>query len=376
VSRFAAIAVGAIGAGVACGHAPAAAPANRAREGVSIALYDRAGEGYAIVDDRRWVEVAGDALELGGVDPRAALPSLVIEPLDGEALEIGACTRARLPVAPPAPAAFAPALSCGVAGAPGRRLVRILYIVPQLTYRASHDVAITRADQVTVVSRFAIATPAWHVRADATLFDGAPGGEPPPREIGHGVVMLDGGTAVIATPPHTVAAQLRRVYEGAVRTGGEIPARDPRWRRDSQSAIWVWLELDGTPLSLGPVHAHVELAGEPQRDIDVPAPGRRQTAAALRLPLWIDDQLRGTRERQTLAPDDGALIDHVVLSLANLGDAARDVWFEEPLRPARHRTVRRAWPAAPSASGSVLRLRLQVPAGNIARAGFDVAYEL
>jgi hypothetical protein len=378
-------AVAAIGGGIGCGRERVTAPANAAREGVSIALYDPGAGGYGVIDDRRWVDVTNDALMLDRVDPRAALPSLVIEPLAGGALEIGACTRDRIPAAPvaagahvvaPVPAAFAPMLWCAVHGVRGRHLVRVLYVVPSFTYRTGHDVAMSASDRATVASRFAIATPAWRVRAAVTLFAGAPGAEPPPREIARGIVMLDGSIALIATPPRPVTAKLRRVYEGAVRTRGEIGAHDPRWRRDSQPAVWVWLELDGAALAPGPVHAHVELAGEAVRDVDVPAAGRRQAAAVVRLPLWIDDQLRGTRERRTRAPDDAALTDQLSLSVANVGDTTRDVWIEEPLRPARRRAVHRSWPSVPTVTGGVLRVRLRVPAGTVERAGFEVEYEL
>jgi hypothetical protein len=382
---------GLIGLAVACGAcgpggrpAPAApvAPANPPREGLSIALYDHHGDGaYAVVDDRRWIDVTGDALVLDHVDPGAALSSLVIEPLAGGALDVGSCLRDRIPGPPVAaaaegqpaaatPAMFAPVLRCAVRAAPGRHLVRVLYVSPALGYRAQHDLTMTAPDRATVTSRFAIVTPVWHARADVTLFDGRPGREQPPREVARGPILLDGGTAVIAAPPREVAAALRRFYRGAGSDDGDA-------RHDSQPAVWVWLELDERALALapGPVHAHVVLPQEGVRDIDVPAAGRRQAAAMLRLPLWIDDQLRGKRDRWSGSPDDQAGTDRLTVSVANTGAVTREVWIEEKLRPARRRTVTHAWPGEPTIVKNLLRMKLTVHAGRIEHAGFEITSE-
>src|SRR6185436_6130224 len=66
--------------------------------GITIALYTRGDASFAVVDDRRWVEISGRSIMLANIDPGAALASLVIEPAD-RALRIGACTRERLPLA-------------------------------------------------------------------------------------------------------------------------------------------------------------------------------------------------------------------------------------------------------------------------------------
>jgi hypothetical protein len=403
---------------LACTHQRPSTPARTADAGIAIAVYDLADHApYGVIDDRRWVELAGSVLVLEHVDPRAALPSLVIEALDDPhpsdhsfghqraALEVGACARDRIPGSAVAPAAdsaptaasamggasessapgaasgplataFVPLLRCAARGAPGRHLVRILYVVPALDYRASHDVAMTAPDRATVVSRFALATPVWQARAEVTLFDGMPGTQQPPREVARGPVMLDGGIAVLAARPRVVPAQLRRIYDGAVHRRSEVGARDPRWQRESHPAVWVWLELAGLTLAPGPVRAHVQLTGEPTRDIDVPALGRRKLANALALPLWVDEQLRGRRDRWSQSREDATLIDRFAVSIANLGEATREVWIEEALRPARRRTVSRAWPGAAAVLETVLRMKVTVPAGKIERGGFEVEYEL
>lgn len=49
--------------GLACRPPPAAAIAEP-HDGVAIALYTRpGGDGYGVVDDRRWVELAGGAID-------------------------------------------------------------------------------------------------------------------------------------------------------------------------------------------------------------------------------------------------------------------------------------------------------------------------
>jgi hypothetical protein len=390
----------------ACARRATALPVQAVHDGISIAVYaspagaadDPGGVGYALIDDRRWIDVDGDAIVLDRIAPEVALESLVIEPLAGGSLVIGACLRAwvgRDPADDGAPAAdhgpvLAPMLRCAVHARRGRYLVRVLYVSHALGYRAQHDVAMTAPDRATVVSRFAIATPPWHTRGNVAVWSGLPGTEHPPRELARGAVMLDGSTAVIAVPPRVISAELRWVYEGAARAADGSDPRERQWRHDSHPAVWVWLELrDARTESLaGAVHAHVEPPGEPARDIDVPPLARRTIAAGLGLPLWIDPQLHGRRDLRTDSPDDGALTDRFALSVANTGSVPRDVWIEEPLRPVRRRSIVHAWPSEPSvvsrsslgdargASRESLRLKLTVPAGKLAHGGFEIRYEL
>ena len=77
-------------------HAPPPA-LSPAAAGLSIALYRGDDLAYGVVDDRRWVDVAGKELALDHVDPGATLASLVIEPLETRALHVGECTRDRIP---------------------------------------------------------------------------------------------------------------------------------------------------------------------------------------------------------------------------------------------------------------------------------------
>lgn len=351
-------------------RAPATAPVAGVAGGVSIALYERpGGDGYGVVDDRRWIDIAGDSVVLDRVDPGAALPSLVIEPLAGGAIDLGACLRD--------PGA-AGALRCTVRARPGRYLIRLLYVSSRLRYRSQHEATATTAGRATLWSRFSILTPDWRTRAELTLYDGAPGGEPAPREIARGGVMLDGGTAMIDLAAREVTARLRRVYDGAVRRSDGPDPRDPRWGRESQSSVWLWLEFPGlgdAGLAPGPVHVHLAVPGEATGDVDVAPPSRRTGGGELRLPLWVDDQLIGKRERSTEAPDDAVLSDRFAIAITNHGDTAREVWIEEALRPAARRSLANAWPRPPELGRHRLRLPLVVAPGATERARFAIDYE-
>jgi hypothetical protein len=271
---------------------------------------------------------------------------------------------------------FETRVHCTVAGAPGRHLIRILYVSTQLAYKGEHDIAMTAADHASVTSRFAFHTPAWRARADVTLFDGIPGGERPPREVARGPVELDGSIAVIAAPPLDVKARLRRIYDGAIATP-ELSAIDAAWNAQSVRAVWVWLELEALRLAPGPMHVHVELPGESVRDAEVPALGRRQddrADAPLRLPLWMDAQLAGSRQRFA-DTGDAQLAERLVLSVANLGDVEREVWIEEHARPAKRRRVERAWPGKPSSTNDIVRAKVAIKPHAVERLGYTIEYE-
>ena len=414
-----------IGAVIATACAPRPArPASRSLEaGVAIALYGTGDPdtAYAVVDDRRWVESSGHELALDRIDPGASLASLVIEPAGAEPLAITRCTRDVLPVVPaavpaavlplhaasaelppsvdaeaqavPAPPrmaapaatleAVAPTVHCAIAGPPGRRLVRIMYVSRTLGYRTQHDVAMVTPDRARLVTRFAIATPAWHEHAAITVFDGRPGGERAPTELARGQVALDGSIAILAVPPRELAARLRWVYDGAIATP-ELDASDAAWNAGSTRAVWVWLEVPHAALSRGPARVHVELPGEPIRDLELASASRGAPGSGdpglLRLPLWADGALSGTRQRLSdpgFDPDaaNGALAERLMMSIANLGDAPRDVWIEEHLRPSRRHTLAHAWPKSPATSGDLVRERVTVRPRAIVRVGYTVTYE-
>src|SRR3569623_2449772 len=419
-------------AGSAChAHPRTSAPAAPGAAGVAISLYSNgdASTAYGVVDDRRWVELGGSELVLEQIDPGASLASLVIAPLDAAPLALERCAREALPVQAPPPAKVAPppkrrvlshaqalaearraiearvrsllmpapapspsvvdlpdhaevarpvvaaTVRCTVAAAPGRHLIRILYISHALGYRTQHDLAMTAADRAHLVTRYAFATPAWHAHADVTVLDGMPGGDKLPTALARGPVALDGSIAILAAPPRDIAASLRRIYDGAVSTPG-VDIADAAWNAESTHAVWVWIDLAAT-LAPGPVHAHVVLADEPARDVDLPGTLRAVHGDHVRLPLWLDTTLAGSRMRYADPSIDAGetMSERLLLSISNLGDQPREVWVEERVRRARHRKLERAWPQRPIAAGDIVREQLEVKPHAIARLGYTVTYE-
>ena len=341
---------------VAACHVPHVAAPVVPPPGVAIALYRAGDRALAVVDERSWVTIEGGAFTVGPVDPATPLAQLLVEPLDDPALQIGACTRAGY------------ALRCATSGA-ARALVRVVYVTSALHYEARHVLDVTAPDRAALATRLEVATPAWGVRADVTVFDGAPGGDRAPRELVRAPVTLDGTTAALDVPRRTLAARLVRVYDGAVVRQG-VPPTDPAWGRASTRDVLVALELPDAPIAAGPVHVHVALPGEPARDADLAlAPG------AHRLTLGTDDTLHGTRLRMADFAGGDTLADVLSVSITNTGAAPREVWIEEPLRAARVRRVSGAWPGPARVVGDVVRLVVRVPAGGRAGAGCTVAYD-
>jgi hypothetical protein len=384
----------------ACHATPAIEHATTPSVGVSIALYQHGESAVSVVEDRRWVDVANGVLVLDHIDPAAALPSLVIEPLGESTLVVGQCARDRVTYEPgidsalgryakrqtliarrrleggPVPATEGPetavsSLRCHVSGAPGRHLVRVLYVSPTLQYRAQHELTMTVGDRATVVTRFAIATPAWARTATATLFDGVPGGDPSPREIARATIQLDGSTAILAAAPREAPARLHRIYRGAQPA---LPDRNAAWERQPVQAVWVWLELSGLELPPGAMFAHVEVPGEVTRDVQVPASGRELLGTTIRMPLWIDDQLRGMRTRVVVSSKGSSLGDRLQFSVANIGADPREVWIEEPLRSAKRQRLAGARSTRSVLAGDRARTRLLVKPGTIERATYTIEY--
>ena len=378
------------------------------REGTAIAVYDR-GDGTAteVVDDRRWLELpAGQrTLVLYDIDPAAALPSLVIEPV-GAALRIGACRRdevgeaaaaqvheralqrsldGELPeptirsAAASAPAAFAPIVTCAADGAPGRYLVRVLYVTAGLPYRAQHEVRMAAPDRATVRSTYTLATPAWHRTADVTVFEGAPGGVHVPRQLARGEVVLDGSSGAIVVPEREVKGRLRRIFDGAMPTSTDIASSDLQWGEGSREVVWVWLELADARIPPGPVHAILDLPNELARVSDIAIEARRADAddpdAPTRLAIYADEDLHGSRQRWHDFVDSAELADRFLMAVSNTGDEPREVWIEEHLRAAKRRVVAHAWPKPPGLHGEILRSKVVVGAGKTVRVGYTVDYD-
>jgi len=382
VSRALALLVTVAGCG---SHAVAVRELEVPQAGVALALYRGGDAGYGVVDDRRWIDVDTDHVLLSNIDPGAALASLVIESPD---VQIGPCTRQRRPDAaaadahggrpePVAPrgARFVPSVECAVKGAPGRYLVRIVYVSTTLTYRVQHELVVRESDTTTIDSRFAMQTPPWRTPASVVMFDGVPGGVEPPREIARGMLTLDGGTSVLVAPTRDVPSSLRYVFEGT-RDGAADDGRDP-----SISWVWATLELPGVTLAPGNVRVHVTASAEdrwidvpprPVRDPDDTAP---DAGAPLRLPLWVEESLRATRQRMTIDDDGVRSAESVLLSVANTGDTPREVLAIEHARKAKKRTLDRPWPEKPFTRGDAIVNKLTIKPGGVAKAGYVIVYE-
>jgi len=370
----------------ACSHSAPLAASRQPLAGVSIAIYENS---YSVIDDRRWVDSDGKQLVLEHVDPGAALASLVIEELAGDQLAIGRCERDRVPQATdalgkaqrdarlahkgtPGPArdVFVPVVRCAVAGAPGKYLVRMLYVSQQLRYTAEHELAVTTPGHARVQSHYTVVTPAWGERAPAspaeaivTLFEGTPGGEHPPVEIARGAITLDGSTAAIAGPVRDVPAELRRVLR-AESLDATAPAMP----------VWAWLELPKLRLAPGLARVHVELPGEDAGDYEMPVEPPVDDDE-LRLRLFADATLKGTRQRTSDYSEGAELAERLVLSVANTGTVAREVWLEEKLRPSRRHAIERAWPIKLGAQHELVRTRVVVQPGKSEHVAFTVAYD-
>ena len=379
----AALAATALVAGLGCRPPHPAPVAAVPSEGISIAVYAGKGRSYAVVDDRRTVEVTGRTILLDRIEPGAALATLLIEPLGpaGAALAIDQCARERLAVGPgpaaaprpgsaarspavPVPASVpSPLVACAVTGRPGRYLVRVHHVAASIGFRTQHEIAMTAPDRATVSTRFVVSAPAWGGRAEVVLHDGAPGAGEPPRVLARGTITLDGGAAVIALPPRDVPARLVHVYDGMTR--GSIADRtDAAWGRESHRDVRAMLELDDAQLLPAPAYVRIaagddvhELrtayapdAPSPAEDAAPPASLARSAppAAPRRLALWIES----VAPRQPQAHRPPRRRRHVRQSLRALG--------HEP-RPRAARALDRG--AAPPRAPPRDPARAPVPAG-------------
>jgi len=407
----------------ACGARAVREPAPATpTEGLALAIYASGERSYGVVDDRRTIEVANDTLVLDRIDPAAALQSLVIEPLGDDPLRVVSCVRERVDASPaalsqlaeargerpkrmivvhdlhdPSPERFhfedtnemepavvpgagvlSPLVRCRVEARAGKHLVRVLHVTSTLAFRTQHDLTMTDAERVRITTRFAIATPVWRSRANVVLYEGLPGDETPPHELARGPIILDGSTAIIASEARELPARLRSIYDGTkLEDSDDVEPNDIVWGRASRHQVWVWVEVTDTSarLAKGAVRAHVELPDQPARDLDIAADLGHQAAEATRFPLWIDEDLLGSR-RRTIERADGVLItDRVQLSISNLGTRPREVWIEERLRTAKRRSLVQAWPSRPTLAKDVARTKLTLAPGQTERLGFTIDYE-
>jgi hypothetical protein len=179
---------------------------------------------------------------------------------------------------------------------------------------------------------------------------------------------------VLAEPAREVAARVRLVFDGGVRN--EVDSSDLTWRHESRSTVWAMLELEALKLPRGSVHVHLELGDGEARDVDVPDTAPEQLGSALRVPLWVDEQLRGSRQHWVERSDGSSLTDRFTLAVSNTSDAAREVWIEEHLRSAKRQTVLRASRQKPQLAGPVARTRLVIAPRSTERISYAILTQL
>jgi len=405
----------------ACTRPAPATPIGRAtpnQPGVTVAVYGARDASYALVEDRRELVVgASPVVLLGDIDPGADLRSLQLDVITGgRGLALGACSResitpatsaietpehyeivedangeaqvieigggaigfgARTPIAPALEAV--PTIRCDVRGAAGTYLVRLVYVTRGFGFRARSQLSLTTdatgAGRASVTSRFAVTTPvSGRGRADLVLYEGTPGGTKAPREVGRSTIALDGSVAIIAGPTRDANARLLRVYYGAahVAQAGVAPG-DPRWSRESQPVVRAILELEGER-PIGDIDVTIIDDGE-LHELVVGA-GSKNPDEPKTIPLWVEPDLRGGRERGTEARA-GLITDRVQLSIANRGARPREVWVVERVRPTKTAKLV-AWTPKASAKPALgtkhVRTKLTIAPHEIGRTSFVLEY--
>jgi hypothetical protein len=367
--------------GAACGGSRAIPAATAPGEGIAITVYQAGERSYGVIDDRRVVEVARGTFLLDRIDGAAPLQALVIEPLGGAgALRVTACARENLEAGSGVEAGLpSPLVRCKVVARDGKHAVRILQVAPTFTFHARHEVVIDAIDgevagesaRAQVTTRYAFATPAWRGKpATLALYEGLPGAAAAPRLLATTSAILDGSTSIVAAPPRELAAKLLTVYRG-IQQGDEddIEATDVVWGRASHHRVWRWLELRDTVLAAGAVHARAF-----GRELAIEAASIERDEAATRIPLWVDEDLLGTRTRTIDRADGVTITDRVELAVANLGDGAREVWLEERMRSAKPRRIVPDRRLALQHVNEVVRTKLTIAPGKTERLVFTIEY--
>ncbi|HVK72619.1 MAG TPA: hypothetical protein VM734_04840 [Kofleriaceae bacterium] len=278
-------------------------------------------------------EVAG---RLISVEPE----QVVVRGADGRPHEIRGSAIVRLGVRG-APAETA--LRCAVRAArPGRHLIRLSYATADVGWRAGYRVVVSAAaadgglDAIELVPQLQLHAPGFSVRrpAHVRLIAGLPDDGEPPIEAWRGEVTLGGGDVSVRGAPSRRRARLERVYRGAIAGDGEND-RYPDWRSESDSAVWRELVYERAATDVaGPVRVGIAEPGGTTAWIDgaVPAVAAGAEPGAVRVPLWIEPDLIGFRRKSARDLDGTVLIDEVLFSVANRGDAEVTVTVEEELR--------------------------------------------
>ncbi len=312
-----------------------------------------------------------------------SVDSLVVHDAAGlrHAIRADAIARLRVPEL-----AAAPTLRCRITTSyPGVQAIRLAYRTTTVRWQAAYQVAITddAPASITLVPRYTIdlaGLPAPAVDtlpADVSLRSVASGDATTPLTVWHGAVALGGAAATVLGPPSTRAARLRRWYRGAAPSEDGVDPHERSWGQASTGQVWRELvfaraatDVPGE-LRVGSPDGHGGTRWSTGALPAAPEPGPEVTL--VRVPLDVDPDLIGFRERLVHDDDDG-LADEVRLSVANRGPAPVKVILEEPLRPIGRPTVRFAAPAPGTLSAEVWQLEVEIAPSGLERAAVLLQY--
>lgn len=396
---------------------------------------ERRHRSVALIDDRRTVEVDADGtLHLADVADGLELASLIVEPIDGRALDVESCARdggfrsvidreatfvtatgesvtgrirdyghdgtdvtwviedadgrAHFLRGEPERAILAGAGSlevrCQVRGPAGQRRVRMVYATDDLSWEASYrvDVAVD-GDAAT-----AVVQPTYTIsgsaligarRATVQLLVGLPGSDISPRVAWTGDVSLGNDAVAVQPEPRTMTGAFEYVYRGALVHKDDNP-RVNYWRQTFTFDVWAGLGIGpeeaaaNGDLPAGPALVSVTRGGVTrQAEARWPEPVTDRPPG-FTVALWPSPDLVGYRERRTTQDDGQRLTEQYLFSVANQGEEAVTVWVEEELRPGGNRKISRAWPTKPQRRKDVLRFQVVIKPHRIERLGFEASY--
>ena len=262
---------------------------------------------------------------------------------------------------------------------PGAQLVRLAYASPGFAWSAHYRATVPAdgaATSVPLATRYTVVAPGLPAARPATvrLIAGLPDDAVTPVEAWAGAVTLGGGPVVVSGPTVTREARVGWVYRGALASPDEVPSGE-YWHNASHGLVWRELALAPAPSDVaGPIDVVPD--GQPARAVRaaLPAPALDPPAAA-RLPLGASATLVGFRQKRELVRDARHIVDEILYSVINHGDAPAEVTIEEELRYPTDATVRFE---RPDGAGTLRRDRwrrvVTVPPDGVARGALVLQY--
>jgi hypothetical protein len=269
-----------------------------------------------------------------------------------------------------------PGLRCRHQRAPGRQLVRLGYASPGFGWSASYRVGCAASGDpaAPLTPRYTIVAPGLATPRAATAAGGrAPDGRSP-AEAWRGELTIGGGRWSSPAPPP----------RGRPGPAGCTAARSaPTSRRPAVLARRIARPgVARAGLGAGADRRRPARGGarrDATRRVRATLPARRfEPPVAARVPLATSATLIGYRHKRELARDDRHVVDEILYSVANHGDAPVEVTIEEELRYPGAAVVRFERPAAGEGGGALKRDRwrrvVTVAPDGVARGAVVVQY--